>query len=223
MTELANTAPPVSAPTVGRHARALFITKQVFTIVLFLVGVMACYRGAIVGRPWLGPAIVLAILGIHVLIDRERWLMLKLVAIVTVVTFVFESVVITTGLYTPEPATRWLMIAPLCPLWLLALWVNFAAKLVTTALMLRDHYLRGSLLGVLFGLIIFQRAEAMHVLRLNHGLWSLVIIAVLWGLMLPVLLRLTRAMLGLPARDPHPVPAAAPTANPPADSDERTS
>ncbi|MEM9657638.1 MAG: DUF2878 domain-containing protein, partial [Planctomycetota bacterium] len=82
-----------------------------------------CVIGAAQRHPMIGPAVVSAILVIHSWSLRSPSRQLRPILVGAVVGTMIESTWITIGVYFPAGDMRG---SPLCPLWLTALWLNFA-------------------------------------------------------------------------------------------------
>lgn len=178
-----------------RQIRNRFIAQQIIGGVVFLIGVISCYQGALRGIPWLGPLVVLVIAVVHFALEKDRWPEIQLVLAVGIVAFIMESVLIVTSVYTVNPKTRWVIPAPLCPAWLLALWINFGIKLKEYLPRMKGKHIASAITGLVFGLIIFYNAAKMGILSLMQDVVSLAIIAILWAILVPVLFQLASKML----------------------------
>ncbi|HRY28465.1 MAG TPA: DUF2878 domain-containing protein [Elusimicrobiota bacterium] len=172
-----------------------FIVHQLVTTAVFIVGILACYQGAVRGIPWLGPAVVALLAVIHFAGRKNRRQQMKVVLLVGGIGFLTETIMIAAGLYTPAESTRFLLPAPLCPLWILALWINFALKMGDYLWFMQGRIIRGFVVGFLFGVAIFHNASVMGVGTLNYGKTSLLLAAFVWGLIVPVLFRIAGKML----------------------------
>ncbi len=174
-----------------KRMKQRFWLMQLLGIVMFIVGVMACYGGARGGAPWMGPLVVSIIVGVDFALSaKNRVAKAKLLAAVILLGFLAESALITLSLYTPSPASRWVMPVPLSPLWILALWLNFGTRIPSYLLFLRGRHLINATIGFVFAFLIFRSAARMGVLELHHGLLGFTGIAVVWAILVPVLYQL---------------------------------
>lgn len=78
------------------------------------------------------------------------------------------------------------------PLWLVMLWAVFASA-INHCLYWMRHY-RAVLLGLppFAGALAYYSAESMGAIEIGHGLWGVVAIAIGWGLLYPVLVRISQ-------------------------------
>ena len=156
------------------RANLSFWLNQIIGTLTFMIGVVACYFGAIKQVPWLGMAVVLLIILIDLLQDKKLIRnKVKLVAVVALAAAVMETLLIVTSVYSVSPSSR------------LALWVNFSVRIISYLVFTRGKHFVNALLGIVFAVLIFRSAERFGLLELTHGVYSLVVIAVAWGVFVP--------------------------------------
>lgn len=164
-----------------------WLIHQVVATVIFFIGLAACYQGVLRGLPYLGPVTILLLAVIKFSVQKERRSEVTLVAIVTVLSFILESLLISIGIYTPAPGTRFIIPAPLAPFWILALWVNFALRIKDYMWFMKGKPVVHFVTGFVFGLIIFNSVNRLGLGTLNYGIVSLFIGSFIWGAFIPVL------------------------------------
>ncbi len=152
-----------------------------------MVTVVSCYQGAMKGMPWLG----YVALFIHVILflpsTELKQKRLLLAVIVGAVGLLMDTGLYMAGVYGVKEDTRWLLPTPLCPDWIFVLWLNFGFMLYVYWLMLRRSYVFGSLIGIVFAVIIYSNAQRNGLLSLQSpSALSLAIIALLWAIAMPV-------------------------------------
>lgn len=160
----------------------------------FQVGWFACVLGAARGVPWLGPAIV-GCLALGALATSQvpkglcvLWLLAGTLG------YAMDSALVLGG--TLDFGGKELVTSP-SPLWMVALWVNFAATLDGCLAWLRGRYLLGSVLGVLGGPAAYVAGERLGAVRVAGPWWpGIGAIGVLWGISVPLLLAAERWLLG---------------------------
>jgi hypothetical protein len=175
---------------------------QVVSVVLFIAGVVACYQGALHGAPWFGPTVVLALLVLALITTRRKVDVLKLALVVGVVGFALESTLIALGVYSAAETTRWVLPAPLCPMWLLALWVNFAVKMPSSLALVRGRPIAVAVTGAVLAVLIFASARRVGVVVFGRPVLGIGVIALLWAAITPALFCLAGRWF------PTPVPSA---------------
>lgn len=168
------------------RANLSFWLNQIIGTLTFMIGVVACYFVAIKQVPWLGMAVVLLIILIDLLQDKKLIRnKVKLVAVVALAAAVMETLLIVTSVYSVSPSSRLLDFQFILPIWILALWVNFSVRIISNLVFTRGKHFVNALLGIVFAVLIFRSAERFGLLELTHGVYSLVVIAVAWGVFVP--------------------------------------
>lgn len=168
------------------NANLAFWVNQITGTLTFMIGVVACYFGALQQMPWLGMAVVLLIILIDLLQDKKLITKkIKLVVLVTLAAAVMETLLIVASVYSVNPSSRLLDLQFLLPIWILALWVNFSVRIISYLVFTRGKHFVNALLGIVFAVLIFRSAERFGLVELTHGVYSLVIIAAAWGVFVP--------------------------------------
>ena len=163
-----------------------FWFNQIIGTLLFMAGVFACYIGALQQRPWLGMVVVFVILGIDLFQHKQLIVpKLKLVAVVTIAAALIETLLILTSVYSVAPFSRLLNFQSIVPIWILALWINFSVRVISYLVFTRGKHLINALLGIIFAILIFRSGHRFGLIELNHGIYSLIIVALAWGIFVP--------------------------------------
>ncbi len=170
------------------------MATRLLNVILQQAGWFACVLGAAWGRPWLGAAVALALAGAHLALVRSPRAEARLLAAVALVGAVLETLQIRAGLLdysSPVP------VAGLPPIWVVVLWINFATLLRFCLDWLAGRYALAALLGLLGGPLAFLGGERLGGVALDPRRWpSLLGLALVWGVAMPVLLLLTRRVGG---------------------------
>lgn len=155
---------------------------QLINYALYQGGWCACVMGASWRHPWVGLAIALAFIGAHLTLSPERSVELRLMLFATLVGTAVEVFQIAAGTYHFTSGT---LNGVWPPLWLLAMWAQFAT---TFRFSLRSVIARpraAALFGAAGGPIAFiagQRLGAVTLLPpVSHGLLRL---AITWAIAL---------------------------------------
>ena len=164
-----------------------FITGQLTATLIFIVGVISCYQGAMSGKLWLGPLVVILIALSRTVFDKNRGRELKVLLVVGGLGCLAESLMILLSIYTPDAGARMLLPWPLLPEWILALWINFGLKIRDYMWLMRGRPVLGAVMGFIFGILIFRNAAGMGLLVLGHGSISLYTASLIWAVIVPVL------------------------------------
>jgi hypothetical protein len=161
---------------------------QILGTMIFMIGVFACYQGALVQMPWVGLLVVGVILVIDLLINRKQVASkLKLVALVGLAGFLIETLMIAIHVYSVSPTSKWLLSPPWVPVWILALWLNFGIRVPAYLPFFRGKHLINILVGFVFAFFIFNSASNLHLINLNFSFWSIIICGIAWAILVPLI------------------------------------
>lgn len=165
-------------------------------IAAFYIGWFSCVLGAARGMTWLGPAVVGILFLLHLAIAPGRSRELRLAVVSAGAGFLVDTALIAGGVYTP---VHNLLPLPLSPPWLVFLWVNFATTLNICLKRLHDHPILSALLGAIGGPAAYYAGARLGAIQLHdHMGFSLAVLAVVWGIAVPGLFRISAAI-----PDPH--------------------
>jgi hypothetical protein len=158
------------------------------------LGWFACVLGAARGAAWLGPAVVLVTLAIHVgaLPAPARAHEALVLSLAAIAGFVIDSALLRVGVVTVAGAA-------LSPPWLVALWPNFAATTATggsLAALARRPWL-GAVLGAVAAPFAYEAGARLGAITLDASrARALVVIGVAWAPVLPALFALRARLRG---------------------------
>lgn len=157
---------------------------QLINYALYQAGWFACVLGASWRHPGVGLSLALVLIGVHVVLSSEWRVEVGLVLFATTVGAVVEVLQIATGTYHFTSGTlndAW------PPLWLLAMWAQFATTFRFSVRRVIARPLPAALFGAIGGPIAFiagQRLGAVTLLPpVTHGLlrlsltWALALVA----------------------------------------------
>lgn len=191
--------------------KGLLIFRIIAGLLVFYLGIVACYVGAQQHWPWLGPVVVGIIVITHLSHAERPAHEAMLIALVGLCGFLLDSTLISLHVYAVTPDTRWLLPAPYCPDWILALWVNAAAQLSRTLPMTRRKYLRSAIIGLVFGVLVYKRAAAVHLLTLPDAIVTPLLIAIIWAMVLPFFSKCAARIMPPTTGEAQPRPLATQT------------
>jgi hypothetical protein len=163
-------------------------------LLLNLVGVnagwFACVLGAAHGVPWLGPAVVPALVAAHLWLQPGWPRELRLALLTGGVGLVLDTGLIAAGMMEPQ---RWLLPAPLSTVWLVALWVNLAPALTVALGWLQGRWGLAALFGLVGGPAAYHAGARLGAVELASPVWrSWLAIGLGWALAMPLLVWLAR-------------------------------
>jgi hypothetical protein len=165
--------------------------------IYFIVGQFgwfACVLSAAHDVPWIGVAVTLVLVAVHLARVDRRVPELKLLASVIAIGAVWESVPVAAGLLVYPNGT---VLPGAAPYWILALWALFAAQFNTTFGWLKSRMLLASVLGAVAGPLSFRGGAALGAVRFAQPLAATLTLAAGWAVLLPVLILLSRRWDGV--------------------------
>jgi hypothetical protein len=164
--------------------------------VLGQVGWFACVLSAARGMSYVGIAVIIALIALHLWRVEKPSSELKLLAAVLCIGAVWETALIFLGVLEYPHSTLFYGIAP--P-WIMAMWVLFAAQFNTTYRWLKQRLVAGAVLGALAGPISFRAGAALGAVHFVKPLPSAATLAAGWAVILPLIILLSRRWDGVKA------------------------
>lgn len=158
--------------------------RNLLNVALFQGAWFAAVLGAAGGRPWLGPAAVALVVAIHLVLTDNRPGETKLLLTAGVLGFFFDTVLVVTGTFLPVPH---LLPRPFSPLWMVALWLNFATTLNVSLAWLRSRYLLAALFGAVGGPLAYYSGARLGATEALPTTRAMLVLAAGWGIMTPLL------------------------------------
>jgi hypothetical protein len=169
-------------------------------VLMFQIGWFSCVIGAAVARPWLGAGIAVLVVGWHLWRSPRPRPEIALIGIAALTGMVFDSLLVANGWLQFAAPVPW---PALAPVWIVALWACFATTLNVSLRWLRGRPVVAALLGACGGPLAYIAGEALGGVTLSAS--ALVALAMGWGLMMPLLVRIAARLDGWPQpalRDP---------------------
>ena len=170
---------------------------QLVNYALYQIGWFACVLGGASHRPWTGFLFAMTLVGVHLALSVERSLEVRLVVLATAVGAVVEMMQIAAGTYRFTSGT---MTDALPPLWLLAMWAQFATTFRFSLRSVVTRPVPAVLFGAAGGPIAFLAGERLGAVTLlpplTHGLLRL---SISWAVALVVFSAVVRRVT--PERD----------------------
>ncbi|MDX2170364.1 MAG: DUF2878 domain-containing protein [Deltaproteobacteria bacterium] len=155
---------------------------------LYYAGWFACILGPAWGYPWSGTLIALALLGVHLSLARRRRDEIELMLWAAGLGTLVDSAQIALGLLTFPLGS---LVAWLPPPWMIVLWMQFAGTFHFSLQWLKRRPLTAALFGAVGGPLAFMAGARLGVVVFHPAVWpSLLSLAVVWALAMPLLLAL---------------------------------
>ena len=150
----------------------------------FQLGWFACVISAAYGKTFLALIAVLLIIALH-LYRNSSLAELYLILTATVIGFIWESLMLTSGWLSYGLAADSVVFAPV---WLVAMWALFATTINFSMAWLKQRWLFASLMGAVFGPLAFIAGEKLGAVQFLDRSLALLALAIGWALLLPLLL-----------------------------------
>ncbi|WP_020168309.1 MULTISPECIES: DUF2878 domain-containing protein [Methylotenera] len=162
--------------------------NMVINFILFQIGWFACVIGAAKQMPWLGVAVVLAIVVWHLIQAKQPKRELALLLIVLVIGGTFDQMMLNHQLISYE-SHSWMN--ALVPVWILALWAEFVTILNVSLRWMHDRWLIAVLFGAIGGPLAYMGAARLGAVTLNMMPASYIALSIGWAILTPLMLRLS--------------------------------
>lgn len=163
--------------------------KRVLNFISFEAGWFACALGAAGGLPFAGPIVVAALFCLQLMLMPSPGRHARFVLVVALSGWLFESVLYQGGLFSfpGRSIDYWF-----CPIWMAALWANFAGTFHFCLDWLRGRYWLASALGAIGGPVAYYGGQRLGAIQLSGSVsFSLAVIAIEWCLATPILVYLS--------------------------------
>lgn len=164
------------------------MTRPVVNLVAFQLCWLAAVLGAAAGMPWLGVLYAALWLPAHVHAAKSAALVeLKLIIAAGLVGFAGDSLLVLSGFISFPPQAR---LGEPTTVWMVVLWLGFAATLRHVLGWMRGRYMLGALLGAVAGPFAYWSGAKLGAVVLTDTVASLVAVGVAWLVAMPALLGL---------------------------------
>jgi hypothetical protein len=160
------------------------MSRNLVNFVVFQIGWFCSVVGAAKGWTFLGPAVVAAIVGFHLVRSPEKVREAKFLFGVAVMGTVVDSLLAASGLVAYRGAYG---IGWLAPAWITAMWLNFGTTIRVSLSWLAQRYTLAAALGIIGGPLTYLAAARLGAVALTPPHWSLTVLALTWGAVLPFL------------------------------------
>lgn len=153
--------------------------------VLGQLGWLVCVVSAARGYGWIGCAAVAVLAAGHLRLTRHPAREARFVILVTLLGWIWESIMRQTGFIT-YPSGGHLSWA--APYWMAGLWALFALQINTLLYWLRPYPLLGALLGAVGGALSFRAGALLGAVHFVHAGYAYALLATGWAVILPGLI-----------------------------------
>ena len=155
-------------------------------VVAYQIAWLACVLSAALLRPSIGIAVAAAVVLWHLHCAAQPRRELGLIAVAAIFGAAFETLLVAGGWISMPPA---LLFASVTPLWMVALWAAFATTLNVSLRALRSRYLLSAVLAGVGAPLAYYAGARMGALQWVDEASALLVIAVGWALLTPLLMK----------------------------------
>jgi hypothetical protein len=170
------------------------MVRKILNVILFQAAWFAAVLGAAGGHGWHGPLAVTLALAVHFALIDDRSGELKLLLAAGALGFCFDTALTYAGLFTPRGN---LLPHPFSPLWMVSLWLNFAATLNVSLAWLRGRYILAAAFGAVGGPLAYYSGARLGATEALPTVTGMLLLAGGWGIMTPLLVWLARGFTNL--------------------------
>lgn len=159
---------------------------NLWNFIQFQVAWFAIVLSAAAEQPFLGVAVVVLFTVIHLIVATRPVAEGLFLLLVGLLGWLWESLLLGTGLiqYTATSGDELM-----APLWIAALWLNFASTLNYSLAWLRGRTALAAVFGAVGGPLAFFAGEKLGAVSFTNSALILTIIAVGWMILTPLLVR----------------------------------
>lgn len=162
----------------------------------FKVGWLSSVVGAAQDMPWLGPAVLIAVLAVHLRQAERPDLEFGLVVACGVVGAWFDSILAATG-WVSYPSGQF--DPNVAPYWIVAMWMLFATTLNRSMSWLKGRLPLAAAMGAIAGPMSYYAGSRLGGIVFESPLAATIALSVGWGLIMPVVVMLAERLNGFDA------------------------
>lgn len=139
-------------------------------------------------RSWVGIAVAVLCVGVHLLLTRLRLQELLFIVLITLVGTLLDSAFMWSGLFVFDQYNGYL-----CPPWLVAIWAAFATTVNMTLKLIGKRLWLSVLVGAVAGPLAYFAGVRLGAMTFGWSQpLSLATLSLVWALFLPLVLMLYR-------------------------------
>lgn len=178
---------------------------MIWNVVALNLGWFACVLPAVWGMPWLGPVCVTVLIAVHLALMPARRREVAMILALAIFGYAADSIPTLLGVFEfPEPAR----LGGPSPLWMVALWCNFATAPSLALYWLAHRPVLAAALGAVGGPMAYFGGMQLGAMVTPLGTGTmLAVVAVEWAIATPLIMW-AAVRLGRMTRQPVPAEAA---------------
>lgn len=161
--------------------------------IVFQLGWMAVVLGGTGSLHWVGTAIVIGIVGIHLSRASRPRDEFYLIAAALVIGAAWDSLLVWSGLLT---YSNGVFHTDLAPHWIIALWALFATTLNISLRWLKGRWLLAIIFGATGGPLAYYAGYRLGAVEMTDSVQALTALAFGWAMLMPLLMLLSQRFNG---------------------------
>jgi hypothetical protein len=176
------------------------MAQRLLNFVAFYLGWFACVLGAADGAPLIGPAVVAALLALHLWLSHTPTREARLILVVGILGWFIDTSQAVAGVFSfgTHALPTWL-----CPPWLVAMWMIFASTLSSSMGWLVGRYGLAAVLGAGTGPLSYYYGVRLGAIDVHaHLVVSLLCLGLVWAITMPILIHLAARLTPQSATPP---------------------
>ena len=167
---------------------------KIVNFILFQIAWFITILSAAYGKPIIGVLFTLLwVISHFFIINSDKRSELILLVSAAALAYLFESSLVITG-YINYPEQALLGMPP--PVWMITLWINLALTINYSLSWLKRRYVLAALLASIAGPLAYAAGERLGAIIL-HGMPSLIAIALMWCIAMPILFWFSHVLVDL--------------------------
>ena len=182
-------------------------TRKTVNVIVYQVGWLVGVIAAARGQALSGALVVAAAVALHLWMAPQRAPESRLVATALLIGLCWESLLVSLGLFRYASGV---FLAGLAPIWILALWAQFATTLNLSLGWLKGRPLVGALFGALGGPLAYFAGHRLGALESPNLQAALLLQGLGYAVFVPLLSALAVRWNGFETVTPKPLPLARP-------------
>ena len=167
------------------------IVGKMINILGFQLSWWFCVLGVKYGYPYLGPFVMTLFILVHYLFYKINNLEFIFIFVCGLIGMLVDTFFINIDLIDYNGLT----INNIAPLWIISMWLGFAATINHSLSWLRKRYFFAFWLGFIFGPISYLTGVKFNALSFNVSIYSITVLSVAWGIVVPLLFFINERIL----------------------------
>ena len=135
-------------------------------------------------QPYLGPIVTFFFILIHLIIVKFNVRDIKIISLAILIGLIIDSLFFQLNLIDYQGGI--LANFKIAPLWILSMWGGFVVTLLYTLNSIKNHYIISGLIGAIGGPLSYNAGVKIGSIIINGSL-AYIILAIIWGLIVPFL------------------------------------